>query len=504
MASHVVVIDSTARRAVVKVTPGKYLSDVLQEACKKLGLTASLYGLKNNNKQVDLSRTIRLSGLSSGAKLELALLSRSTSVVSVALQLPESVAGNVPNGRLVGKFPSTTTLWLILRKFESGAVGGSTENRNFTARATAKTMNGDSGAGRLYYETPVLQVMGREFSTFADLQKTLGQLGFNGGSTLLRLNFRATETPLEEAMAEIGQYFKSGESKEEAHSESVTHTESARETEPTDITEDQAALKSTPEPSSDSLRPEETQQAEVEDEVEENTVVGPGQRPMSVYAPPDNSTPQAARQNFNEADYEPTIDHAKTHQSRLSLSAQNKRLASEAELRAQEEAAAARLAAVSDVEIKIRYPDQSQVVSRFHATDTSATLYAFVRSTLHYEDQPFTLSFFSARGPLKAIPPDDSSLSLIRDLGLSGRVLVSLLWSPSASADARLGRPGTLKAEFAAAARELRVEDVRAVDTPDAAGTVEADGGTDKAGGSAREGGARKGVPKWLKLPGKK
>ena len=44
--SHVVVIDSTARRAVVKVTPATYLSDILQEATKKLGLNASQYGLK--------------------------------------------------------------------------------------------------------------------------------------------------------------------------------------------------------------------------------------------------------------------------------------------------------------------------------------------------------------------------------------------------------------------------------------------------------------------------
>jgi tether containing UBX domain for GLUT4 len=46
MASHVVVIDSTARRATVKVTPQTYLSDVLAEACRKLGYRSELYGLK--------------------------------------------------------------------------------------------------------------------------------------------------------------------------------------------------------------------------------------------------------------------------------------------------------------------------------------------------------------------------------------------------------------------------------------------------------------------------
>lgn len=46
MASHVVVIDSTARRAVIKVSPTKHLSDVLEDACSKLGATAIQYGLK--------------------------------------------------------------------------------------------------------------------------------------------------------------------------------------------------------------------------------------------------------------------------------------------------------------------------------------------------------------------------------------------------------------------------------------------------------------------------
>ena len=46
MSSHVVVLDSTARRATIKTTPGKHLADILQEACSKLGADASQYGLK--------------------------------------------------------------------------------------------------------------------------------------------------------------------------------------------------------------------------------------------------------------------------------------------------------------------------------------------------------------------------------------------------------------------------------------------------------------------------
>jgi hypothetical protein len=46
MAAQVYVLDSSARRATIKVTPGKYLTDVLEEACAKLGYKSSNYGLK--------------------------------------------------------------------------------------------------------------------------------------------------------------------------------------------------------------------------------------------------------------------------------------------------------------------------------------------------------------------------------------------------------------------------------------------------------------------------
>lgn len=46
MASHVVVIATDLRRTTVKVNPGTYLSDVLQEACKKLSLDSDKFLLK--------------------------------------------------------------------------------------------------------------------------------------------------------------------------------------------------------------------------------------------------------------------------------------------------------------------------------------------------------------------------------------------------------------------------------------------------------------------------
>ncbi|KAI9670363.1 MAG: hypothetical protein M1817_004406 [Caeruleum heppii] len=453
------------------------------------------------------------------AKLELLLLSRSPSVVSVALQLPPSEAENLPNGRLIDKFPSTTTLWLILRKFESGAAAGS-RIRNFTARGVPRTSGGDSGAGRLYHEAPVIQVMGREFSSTTELQKSLAQLGFNGGSTLLRLNFKPTDTPLEAAMKEMEQYFKDLEDPvgTGAHSRGTAEGESAPAADQQVADDNIMTVDSLPEPSGakestgevkDEVKPVGEQLDQIESQAPKvqlaEPIVGPAQRPMVVFAPPTNPVPHAASQSFNDADYEPTVDHAKMHQSRLSLSARNKRLPSEAELKAAEASTDQKLAKIEEVEIKIRYPDQSQVVSKFSATDTAATLYEFVASTLENPQTAFFLTYVSPKGP-KAVPKDGQThvqKRLIGDLGFTGRMLLNFTWDQSAGTSASPGP--VLKREYAAKATEIQVQDVQALEgttgnTQDT--TIREEGKGDRKSGSV--GGGKRGVPKWLKLPGRK
>jgi len=47
MSAHVEVVSTDFRRAKVKVLPGTYLVDVLNEACKKLNLNGDRYLLKS-------------------------------------------------------------------------------------------------------------------------------------------------------------------------------------------------------------------------------------------------------------------------------------------------------------------------------------------------------------------------------------------------------------------------------------------------------------------------
>ncbi|KAL2833428.1 GLUT4 regulating protein TUG-domain-containing protein [Aspergillus cavernicola] len=515
MSSHVVVLDSTARRATIKTTPGKYLTDILQEACKKLGVNASQYGLKHKSKQLDLSLAFRLSGLSPGAKLELVQLSRSPSVVTLALQLPASEARGAPNGRLTDKFPSTTSIWMVLRKFEAG-VAGSTTIRNLTGRGVPVTDG--QGSGRLFYETPVVQVLDREVSTLADFQKSLAQLGFNSGNVLLRLSFRRTDQPLEEAMVKVHDYFKSSE--DETPTTEGTSTSNS-ETEKTNEASQQIIQPPVPAPdagtdatvTADQQTTAAPSAPASNPPLERPTVLADSSRPVTIYAPPSNDTPQSAQTAYNDADFTPSIEHAQIHQRRLQAASKNTRLLSDAEIAAAASAAEERRASVKEVEVKIRLPDQSQIISKFRQQDTGKTLYGFVRSCLasQYVREKFILTNFSgpsasknhqANVPFQIVLPDSDQSYLIKDHRMAGRVLVNFSWDATASPATQQRRSGILKSELQTQAQELKVQE-----PPDVMDTSADLSTTAKAGDSSRQDGEKSGprkIPKWLKLPGKK
>ncbi|KAI5306784.1 hypothetical protein KEM56_007157 [Ascosphaera pollenicola] len=523
MASHVVVIDSSARRATVKVTPSKHLSDVLSEACTKLGVDASQYGLKHKNKQLDLALSIRLSGLTSGAKLELVQNSRSPSVVSVALQLPECESQGAPNGRLIDKFPSNTTVWTVLRKFEAG-VAGNDRQRNLTARAapstttTTTTTNTASGSGRLFYEMPVINIMGRELNQFTDLQKTLGQLGYNGGSILLRLAFRLTDQPLEDAMQDITKYFHSV-------------AEDTPRSEPTKMSQDAVVEQNTSDPAiidsetnptaaeeatdnvleSDQSLPKTKEEPVTDEDKNRTPTTEISSRQTIVYAPPTSAIPQAVRSGYDENDYTPTIDHAKAHQRNLKAAGRPNRLASDAELASQKEATEAKLAAIQSIEVKVRFPDQSQVVSNFTREDSGADLFAYVRSCL---DTPFSGSKFhltflppntTSKG-LKAglsshmVIPNSTENLLIRDLHMMGRVLVNFSWDADTPDN---GRINVLKPELRAVAGQIKVQEPEAVPVDEESSQKRKGDDELKSTTKSSNSGMKK-IPKWLKLPGRK
>lgn len=472
MAASVFVVDSTFKRTQVKVTPGKYLREVLEEACKSRKLNPEEYTLKTQaNKTLDLSQPFRLSGLSAGAKLQLTQSSKSPGVVSVALQLPDSEGG----GRLSDKFPSNTSLWLVLRKYEDAVAGSSSKKLNITQRGVPTS---SSGAGRLMYEQPCLNVIGRSLETFTDLQKTLAQLGLTGGSALMRLTFKSTETPLEDAMQEMSGYFNSldsvpagvASSASQGPSGTQVGADRSMESVPDAAAEDAAV------PAEDETMKEPSEDAPATEvpptQVVENDTVPsssePAPRPtdqeeppsntingISVYRPPTSSTPAAALQEDDPTVFEPTIDHAKSHQAALQQAGKNKRLLSDKELEEQETLRREKLATIQSVVVRVRYPDQSQIETTVYASETAADLYAKVTATLAAADEPFELRYTGAKTVQEALP-NSSTRRLVNDFGFRGKVLVTLVWSPEASPQARQGP--SLKEEYRLAAKDLKVE----------------------------------------------
>ena len=362
--------------------------------------------------------------------------------------------------------------------------------------------------------------MGRELSSFTDLQKSLAQLGLNSGSVLLRLNFRRTENPLEDAIAEIDQYFKSTEGEQIGGipSAGVATAESAppaSEASPPPNNSEKlppTGPSSPPQIQSHPQQPATLSSSQSPHEAlappgsiallsdplssSEQTIKGPAERPISVFAPSSGSTPAASRQAFNEKDYEPTIAHAKLHQARLATSSVNKRLPTDAELAIQAETQAKRNADAKDVEIKVRFPDQMQVISTFSNLDTSTTLYDFVKGLMKKESEPFSLNFSSAQGPRSI--PKEGNVRLIGDLGMTGRLLINVVWEAGASSEVRAG--SILKPEFHNKAKQLEVKEIERVESEEKMNEIVEGKGKQKEEGRERKGG----MPRWLKLPGKK
>lgn len=101
-----------ARRCCVKVTPGKFLRQVLEEACLRNGFDVDRYRLENQGRCIDLALPFRLSGLPNNATLEMVPTADtgSSGIATIALQ--------VPNGsRIEREFPVTMTLFSILECF---------------------------------------------------------------------------------------------------------------------------------------------------------------------------------------------------------------------------------------------------------------------------------------------------------------------------------------------------------------------------------------------------
>jgi len=350
-------------------------------------------------------------------------------------------------------------------------------------------------------------------STFTDLQKSLAQLGFNSGNVLLRLSFRRTEEPLEVAMVKIQDYFKAVEDDMAATTTVETQEQSAQDQATSD--EQPTSIETSGEPPqtspATSEQPSHIAPPPAATSTEPAADATSVSRPITVFSPPTSSTPQSAQFAYNDNDYIPSVEHAQAHQRRLNETSRPQRLPTDAEIAAKESAEAERLASVKEVDVKVRLPDQSQVVAKFGQSDTGKSLYDFVRSCLAepFVREKFLLAVFPTAGgigpgagkKLQNVVPDSERSLLIKNLNMVGRVLVSFSWDPNVSSAVRGSKTSLLKPELQGQAQQLKVEQPAVVSDEPAGGSRVGDTEHRQSEKPARKPGA---LPKWLKLPGKK
>ncbi|KAH7634844.1 GLUT4 regulating protein TUG-domain-containing protein [Sordaria sp. MPI-SDFR-AT-0083] len=530
MSAHVEVVSTDLRRTKVKVTPGTYLVDVLGEACQKFNLNSDKYQLKHKQKLIDLSGPFRTSGLVSGAKLELVQKSKSAAVVSIAL--------DVNGQRYTKKLSSDMMLWQVMRQFEVAEQG-----LNLTGRGTPKSSTGPQGtSGQLYFEAPVVNIMGRDYTSMEDLQKTLSQCGINSGSIVLRVSFRDTDKTLYDAMQDIGQYLKEVEPSQpktqtgepsapatgsapaiEEPIEDLTLAAGPKPVKESTLAEPELQVGSTeaakavapvvpaPEPVA------KTDPMDIVDEVVPAPPVPPigttttiasepsdPLEPTGVFNAPSSTTPLAARVQVDDAVYEPTIAHAQLRQQQLLQRAQNQRLKSDAELAADAAEEAARLAKITSVDIKVRFPDQTSAQWTVTPEQTGSFLYQAVKGVMAHPDQPFRL-ILPGTHPIVAV--QDGNKRLVADYKLRGRALLNLVWDDAASEEAR--KSSFLKGSVASRAQEVVVPDVSQVEGED---DKEVQAGPSSSGQEVKRKGdhgldsdaVKKKLGKLFKLPGRK
>lgn len=465
------------------------------------------YSIRHRQKTVDLSIPFRASGLGPGAKLELVQKSKTPSAIQVALQVPPPEGREIPGGRLIEKFPSDLTIWKVLRQFESGKASNG-KNINITARGVASMDDSSgSGSGQLHYETPVLNIMGRELSSFTDFQKTLSQLGYNSGSVLIRLTFRKTDKTLYDAMTEISQFFKDtdDEDQKEEISTAIAKPVSTEETETQEQqapqeTEDSKMADIQMEEPSEAVpaQPEKAPEAVAEDNMEvDSSQSSDPLAPVNVFLAPSGSTPAAALTPAPETDFAPTIAHAQLHQARLQENSRNKRLLSDQELEEKAAAEAAKINAIKSILIKVRFPDNTSSDWQVSPAHTGQFLYDAVRHVMAHDGQPFHLVLPGTKTVIKDDPNPNNGL--IKAYKLSGRTLINLVWEDGVPLAVR--KQPFLKANVAQQGQQVKVPEPIVSNEKDEAVPVARPAQTETGEGSGEK--IAKKIPKWLKL-GKK
>jgi tether containing UBX domain for GLUT4 len=338
---------------------------------------------------------VRLSGLAAGAKLELIRTSSAPSQkpISVVLRTVDPVS------QLSGTFPPSTSIWGILRKLEADARAAGNTAANITERCAP---SGNHGQGRLLYTMPAVRVVNRELTSFAELRKTLQELGC-GARELLVLRFVQTEMPYEDALMDIAGLSKEAEAMEadcptpeEKNSEEPEGKAEESKEEDAVMAEGEGTA-AVEEPQQTSTSPTDVESnAEMTPEVattSEASPAGPStsEPKIAVYQPSTSAKPAAADFEVPESAYEVGIAQIQKMKETYHTMSLPQRLPSDKELAEKEAIVRSEMEKINNLKIKVRYPDGYISQQELDGKATARDLYNAVRTTLRYPNEPFVL-----------------------------------------------------------------------------------------------------------------
>ncbi|KAI8914645.1 GLUT4 regulating protein TUG-domain-containing protein, partial [Gorgonomyces haynaldii] len=167
------------QQTAIKTTPSMSLKQIVEQACTKFQLDPRLYALKLKRQELDLSLSVRLANLGSGARVTLVYKGQSTGgKVTVRLQLESE--------RYTDTFDSLTSLWDILLHFE--------RKQSINLVRLSKQENKGLFQKKNVYMMPVVIFMNQELSTQQVLvNTTLNDVGLQSGNGVLRLLYKPVD-----------------------------------------------------------------------------------------------------------------------------------------------------------------------------------------------------------------------------------------------------------------------------------------------------------------------
>ncbi|KAK9332221.1 hypothetical protein V1520DRAFT_335543 [Lipomyces starkeyi] len=244
-----------------------------------------------------------------------------------------------------------------------------------------------------------------------------------------------------------------------------------------------------------------------------STVASASSRRVAVYLAPDK-TPEPVN-DYDESIYEMTTVRAKAYQSLLTtksrkLTEGGPMLTKELRQKQEVEKRAKVGKIVQQCEVRIRFPDQTQLLSTFNTTETIGDVMTFVRFSLVDPMIPF---YFFITPPRRVLA--DPSKTLVDDLGFGSREILYFAWD-MAKLKAQLGegyeppkqplRPEVLNEAldvskmptFESEQKEHEDEDTKKVKSKTLGGTGEA--GRTLGGGPVSSGSKLTKPPAWMKL----